>query len=61
MKRFLSVFLSLVLIFTCSSVVFAEEAEPLSAEEIAAMIDSGELKLGQPLSPLATALSLLRC
>ena len=45
MKRFLSVFLSLVLIFTCSSVVFAEEAEPLSAEEIAAMIDSGELKL----------------
>lgn len=45
MKRFLSVFLSLVLIFACSSVVFAEEAEPLSAEEIAAMIDSGELKL----------------
>ena len=45
MKRFLSVFLSLVLIFACSSSVFAEEAKPLTAEEIAAMIDSGELNL----------------
>lgn len=44
MKRFLSVFLSLVLILSCSSTVFAEN-EPLTAEEIAAMIDSGELTL----------------
>ena len=45
MRRFLSVFLSLVLLLSCSSAVFAEEAAPLTAEEISAMIDSGELKL----------------
>ena len=45
MKHFLSVLLSLVLIFSCSSGVFAEEAESLAEEKIAAMIDSGELKL----------------
>ena len=41
MKHFLSVLLSLVLIFSCSSGVFAEEAESLAEEKIAAMIDSG--------------------
>ena len=44
MKRFLSVILSLLLILSCASFSFAEEAAaPLSAEEISAMIENGTL------------------
>ena len=46
MKRFLSVILSLLLILSCASFSFAEEAAaPLSAEEISAMIEDGTLDL----------------
>ena len=46
MKRFLSVILSLVLILSCASFSYAEEAAaPLSAEEISAMIENGTLDL----------------
>ena len=46
MKRFLSVILSLLLILSCASFSFAEEAAaPLSAEEISAMIENGTLDL----------------
>ena len=45
MKHFLSVFLCLVLLLSCIPASFAEEDTSLTAEEISAMIDSGELDL----------------
>ena len=45
MKRFLSVILSLIFVFSFASAAFAEETSALTAEEIAAMVDDGTLNL----------------